>query len=60
MIGRGLNRSNQKLRTKIKEAREIKIDVEIRTGVQLYKIININSIGGCNKSSYKLRDQNAL
>ena len=46
MFGRGLNRTNQKLKTKIKKrAREIKIDVEIRTGVQLHKIININPIG---------------
>ena len=33
MFDRGLNRTNQKLKTKIKKAREIKIDVEIRTGV---------------------------
>ena len=45
MFDRGLNRTNQKLRTKIKVGRKIKIDVEIRAGVQLHKIININPIG---------------
>ena len=44
MFGRGLNRTNQKLRTKIKEVRKIKVDIETHTGVQLHKIININPI----------------
>ena len=50
MVNWGLNRANQKSRIKRKEARKIKVDVEIQTGVQLHKITNLYPIGGAFKT----------
>ena len=46
MVNWGLNRANQKSRTKIKEAHKAKVALEILTGMQLHKMESLKPIEG--------------